>query len=112
VELPGEADPSAEPAWEEVAPRETYEWHDHRIHWMSTTLPPQVEAAKDQPHHVFDWEVPATLDGRSLAISGSLTYEPPPEGSPTILIVVLVVVLAAGVALAVLRRVRRGHAGS
>ena len=56
VELPEEADPAAEPRWEEVAPRETYEWHDHRIHWMSTTLPPKVEVANDQRHHVFDWK--------------------------------------------------------
>ena len=26
----------------------TYDWHDHRIHWMSTTLPPTVEAAEGQ----------------------------------------------------------------
>ena len=108
VELPDEADPSAEPAWAEVAPRETYEWHDHRIHWMSTTLPPTVEAAKDRPRHVLDWEVPAELDGSPLAISGSLDYEPPPQGNPTTLFIVLAVVIAAGGALVVLMRVRRG----
>ena len=107
VALPAEADASADPTWEEVAPRETYEWHDHRIHWMSTSLPPKVEAAKDSPHHVFDWEVPATLDGRTLAISGSLVYEPPPDGHPTILVLVLAAVVLAAGALVVLRRLSR-----
>ena len=107
VELPDEADPAAEPRWEEVAPRETYEWHDHRIHWMSTTLPPKVEAAKDQRHHVFDWEVPATLDGRRLAISGSLAYEPPPQGDARVLAIVAVVVALLGGLAVALRLVAR-----
>jgi hypothetical protein len=33
---------------------------------MSPTLPPKVQAAEDKPHHVFDWAVPARLDGRPL----------------------------------------------
>jgi hypothetical protein len=48
VEIPAEADPKAEPRWERVSPRERYDWHDHRIHWMSRELPPKVEATKDQ----------------------------------------------------------------
>jgi hypothetical protein len=47
---------------------------------MSKTLPPKVEAAKDAPHHVFDWIVPARLDGRPLTISDTLDYQRPPSG--------------------------------
>jgi hypothetical protein len=106
VELPSEADANAPPEWSEVAEKETYEWHDHRIHWMSSTLPPKIAAAKDQPQHVFDWKVPATLDGRALTIAGTLDYEPPPSGRPTYLLGALVVVVVGGAAAVWLRRWR------
>jgi hypothetical protein len=89
-----------------VAQKEEYEWHDHRIHWMSRTLPPRIEAAKDEPQHVFDWKVPATLGGTPLVIAGSLDYEPPPDASPKVLIALLALV-AVGGALAIWLRRRR-----
>ena len=60
--------------------RDDYEWHDHRIHWMSTIPPPVVRADSKLRHHVFDWTVPATFGGTPLAIEGSLDYVPP-QGS-------------------------------
>ena len=96
VALPAQADPKAAPVWEEIGQRETYDWHDHRIHWMSPTLPPRVEAVKDEPQHVVDWTVPGTLDGQPLRISGSLDYEPPPSGNPRVLVIIGVFLLFAG----------------
>jgi hypothetical protein len=109
VAIPARADPKAAPAWAEIGQGLAYDWHDHRIHWMSRTLPPRIEAAKDQPHHVFDWTVPATFDGQPLRISGSLDYRPPTTGSPRVLIILgAAVVLAGGVAILLrLRRERR-----
>lgn len=106
VTLPRSADAKAPPAWEQVSRRELYDWHDHRIHWMSKTLPPKVQAAKNEPHHVFDWTIPARLDGRPLTIAGSLDYEPPSRGLPKPLVGVLVLVLVGGAA-AVWLRLRR-----
>jgi hypothetical protein len=106
VDVPSTADPEAAPVWEEVAQKEEYEWHDHRIHWMSRTLPPTIAAAKDKPHHVFDWEVPARLDGNGVTIAGSLDYEPPPGGKPTYLLGVLFVVAIGGGAAVWLRHRR------
>jgi hypothetical protein len=107
VALPAQADPKASPEWEVVAPREVYDWHDHRIHWMSKTLPPIVQAAKSEAHHVFDWKVPALLDGEKLTIAGSLDYEPPSSSSlSTALIAVLVLIALVGAA-AVWLRVKR-----
>jgi hypothetical protein len=93
-----------------VGQRETYDWHDHRIHWMSTSLPPKVEAAKDTPQHVFDWTVPATLDGRPLRIAGSLDYQPPPTGRPTALVVAGLVIVVLGLLAVLLRLVRERRA--
>jgi hypothetical protein len=109
VELPDAADPNAAPDWERVAPAgRSYDWHDHRIHWMSPTYPRKVEAAKDVPHHIFDWSVPGTIDGKPLAIDGSLDYAPlPGQRFPRILIVPVVLLAVLGAVLALLRR-RRG----
>jgi hypothetical protein len=106
VALPTQADPKAPPEWEQVSPREDFDWHDHRIHWMSRTLPPTVRAAKDKPHHVFNWTVPARLDGKPLTIAGTLDYQPPPNTIPKPLIVILVLVIVGGAA-AVWLRIRR-----
>jgi hypothetical protein len=111
VELPSEANAKAAPDWVEVGQRETYDWHDHRIHWMSKTLPPRVAAAKNERHHVFDWAVPGTLDGRPLTISGSLDYEPPPSGKPTVLSVVAVLISVMGVVAIILRYIRERRSG-
>jgi hypothetical protein len=110
VGLPAQADLKAAPAWVELAPREEYDWHDHRIHWMSKILPPKVDAAKDEPHHVFDWTVPGTLDGRPLRISGSLDYEPPPSGNPRILVILGAVISLLGGAAIILRLLRERRA--
>ena len=73
---------------------------------MSKTLPPKIEAAKGERHHVFDWTVPVRLDGRRVTIVGSLDYEPPLNSVPTPLIVLLGLVVVGGGA-AVCLRLRR-----
>jgi hypothetical protein len=114
--LPASADPKAEPRWEKVADGDVYEWHDHRIHWMSPESPPQVREAPNQPHHVFDWEVPATIGGKAFVLAGSLDYTPPSSGG-SIIPYVAAPVAALLLALGILawRRARRpatGRAGT
>jgi hypothetical protein len=107
VKVPPNANAKAPPAWKQIANTEEYDWHDHRIHWMSRTLPPKVQAAKDEPHHVFNWKVPAQLGGSPLTIAGSLDYTPPPgQRFPLVLIIPLALVAVAGVAAVWLRRRR------
>jgi hypothetical protein len=97
VDLPAGARASASPEWERVEQRPTFEWHDHRIHWMSTTPPPKVAAAEGERHHVFDWKVPGTIGGRTLQIAGSLDYAPPPgQKLPMPLLILVAVIVALG----------------
>lgn len=107
--VPKSATPEAAPNWKKLAGGNVWAWHDHRIHYMSPTFPPAISAAPDQPHHVFDWEVPATANGKRFAISGSLDYTPPPkedDGFPFALVIGLAVLIGAGlVGLFFLRRV-------
>jgi hypothetical protein len=114
VEVPAEANAEAEPQWEQVAAHPRFEWHDHRIHWMSPIDPPQVRENRDVPHHVFDWTVTGNLDGEPLTIAGTLDYAPIDSGSPPWIFLALPIAalaLAGGI-FAVLRRRRGSRAGA
>jgi hypothetical protein len=107
--VPKSASPKAAPNWKQLAGGDVWAWHDHRIHYMSPTFPPVIAAAPRKPHHVFDWKVPATANGKRFFIAGSLDYKPPPvkkESFPVALVIALAVVIGAGmVGLFFLRRV-------
>jgi hypothetical protein len=96
VELPADADAEAPPRWQLLTDGNRWEWHDHRIHWMSEQDPPVVVAEPDVAHRIFDWTIPATVGGRPVEISGTLRYAPPPAASaPHILYLVIPLVAAA-----------------
>ena len=109
ITVPPSASASAPPRWTVLDRTAQLEWHDHRIHWMSPAVPPQV---KDQSRRtkIFDWRVPIRVGAQPGAIDGQLFWVPP-AGSKTPLaaIIALAVVLVAAVALVVfVRRRRRG----
>jgi hypothetical protein len=50
----------------------TYTWHDHRIHWMSPSKPPNAKAGDV----VFpDWTVAMRVDGKPVIVHGTLVWE-------------------------------------
>jgi hypothetical protein len=106
VELPERVDPRAPPVWEKVGEAgRPFGWHDHRIHWMSRSDPPVVVADRGSPHPVFDWVIPGTIDGETLAIEGSLDYAPPPgQRFPRMLLVPLILLVVVGLAVSFARR--------
>jgi len=107
VQVPKSASASANPKWEKLAGGDVWAWHDHRIHYMNPIPPPQIKAAPRKPHHVFDWKVPATENGKRFFIAGSLDYKPPPlKNFPYGLVISLATVVAVGlIGLFALRRV-------
>lgn len=70
--VPERADAEAEPRWVTVADGGTYAWHDHRSHWMLPDPPPSLDGGSG---FVQDWEVPLTVDGEPVVVTGSLTRE-------------------------------------
>jgi hypothetical protein len=109
VKVPSSASPSAAPNWVVVDRTGQLEWHDHRIHWMSPALPPQV---KDQSKRtkIFDWQVPIAVGTRKGAVDGELFWTPE-SGSkaPVGAIVALVVIVALGLLFVLYVRRRRSQ---
>ena len=58
--VPANATPGATPDWQLVDRAGRFQWHDHRIHWMSTIMPKQV-TDKSKRTKVFDWKVPVQV---------------------------------------------------
>jgi hypothetical protein len=111
VNPPPSATPSARPRWEVVDRTGQFEWHDHRIHYMSPAVPPQV---KDRGRRtlVFDWRVPIRVGARRGAIDGALYWTPESSRVSTAAIALGVAIALAGLGLVLLvRRRRRVPAG-
>ena len=107
VKVPKSASANAPTHWEKLAGGDVWAWHDHRIHYMSPIPPKPIKDAPRKPHHVFNWKVPLTANGKRVFITGSLDYKPPPKKSfPAKLAIVLASLIGAGmVGLFALRRV-------
>jgi hypothetical protein len=110
VLVPKSAKADAPPKWQRVTTAEAWQWHDHRIHWMSPLGPPAVRNDPSKPHHVFTWRVPILVDGKKHTIVGTLDYAPLPKQGrswiPYVIAVVLTLLAIAGaiVAVRILRR--------
>jgi hypothetical protein len=111
AEVPASADPDAQPDWREVDGSSTFTWHDHRMHWMSTSVPPQVEDESAETK-VFDYSIPITLGGDRGAIEGTLTWVGEDSGVPIAPFIALAVIaIGAGIAVVVVRRRRAAGEG-
>jgi hypothetical protein len=107
VNVPSSASPSASPQWTVVDRTGQLEWHDHRIHWMSPVLPPQVKD-KSKRTKIFDWQVPIQVGTRKGAVNGELFWTPESATkAPTGAIVALVAVVVLGLLLVLVVRRRR-----
>ncbi|AGL14809.1 hypothetical protein [Actinoplanes sp. N902-109] len=76
--VPPDADPTAAPQWRKVATEPSVRWHDQRTHWLSPGLPPQAQADPAHAHLLRTWSVPLRQGARTFAVTGTLTWEPPP----------------------------------
>jgi hypothetical protein len=109
VTVPPYASPSARPKWEVVDRAGQFEWHDHRIHYMSPALPLQVKNTSKRTK-IFNWSVPISVGTQRGAIDGELYWVPENSHAPAGAIVALVAILLAGATLVVVVRRRRARA--
>jgi hypothetical protein len=110
VEVPKGVDSKGEPRWEEVSRTGRFEWHDHRMHWMSEEDPEAVKD-KDVRTKIYVWEVPIAVDGSGGAIAGTLFWTPLPSSGPPLPLIIAFVALVVPLAIAVVI-VRRRRAAA
>lgn len=109
--VPKTASAKATPDWKTVARNGRWDWHDHRMHWMSTQNPSAV-TDRSKRTKIFDWEIPLKVNGASGAIDGNLYWvgeiSPNPPAGPAALVYggFVLIMLFAG-AFVLIRRARR-----
>lgn len=109
VTVPPIADPEAKPRWKEVDDSGTFLWHDHRMHYMSQSLPPQV-TDKGKKTRIFDYEIPISVNGTKGDISGTLWWVGEANTSPLPFILAgIAIVLGGGALVLFVRRRRKGE---
>jgi len=110
VTVPASASASDPPKWVVVDRSGGFEWHDHRIHWMSPVTPPQVKD-KSKRTLIFHWSVPISVGAQKGVVDGQLFWVPESSKAPVAAIVALVaIVLLALVFVLVVRHHRAGLA--
>ena len=107
VTVPASASASLPPKWVTVDRTGSFEWHDHRIHWMSPVTPPQVKD-KSKRTLIFPWSVPISVGAQKGTVTGQLFWVPDSSKTPVAAIVALIAIVLAAIAFVVW--VRRGRA--
>ena len=110
VAVPDGVDGKGEPRWKRVSKTGRFEWHDHRMHWMSESDP---EAVSDESVRtkLYDWKVPIEVDGRRGVIAGTLFWTPLPSSGPPLALLVAFAALLIPLLVAVVVVRRRRAAG-
>jgi hypothetical protein len=107
VTVPPSASAKAPPHWKLVDGTGQFEWHDHRIHWMSPALPPQVKD-KGKRTLIFDWRVPIAVGGQRGEVAGRLFWVPNSSSAPVAAFVIGGAIVVLGLLLVLTVRRRRG----
>lgn len=110
VTVPSIARASAPPQWEVIDRTGEFEWHDHRIHWMSP-IPPATITNRSRRTFIFDWKVPITVGGARAVIEGDLYWTPENSKAPVAVVIFGVAIALGGLAFVVFVRRRRARTG-
>ena len=109
--VPKSATATASPAWQVMDKTGSFQWHDHRMHYMGTGVPPAVKDTKER-QKVFDYSIPIKIGSRAGAIDGTLLWTPQKNGGPPAgAIVAFALLLLAGIAAVGVTRRRRRNDG-
>ncbi len=108
VTVPASASASAPPKWQVVDRTGSFEWHDHRIHWMSPVTPPQVKDTGKRTL-IFHWSVPISVGAQKGVVQGQLFWVPDSSKAPVAAIVALIAIVLIAIAFVVWVRRRRAR---
>lgn len=108
VTVPAQANPDARPRWSVIDRTGQFQWHDHRIHWMSPVRPAKVKNASKRTK-IFDWEVPIAVGRRRGAVHGELFWVPDSSKAPLAAIIALIALVAAAIGFVLFMRARRAR---
>ncbi len=108
VSVPASANANDPPKWVVVDRTGQFEWHDHRIHYMSPVTPPEVKD-KSRRTFIFDWSVPIMVGTQKGTIDGELYWVPDSSKASTAAIAVFVALIALALGLVVFVRRRRAR---
>jgi LPXTG-motif cell wall-anchored protein len=110
VTVPPIANAKAPPKWKTFDHSGTFVWHDHRMHYMSPSLPSKV-TDESKKTKIFDYAIPIRVDGKKGAVNGTLFWVGPETTSKTPFIVAGILIVLIGGALVFFVRRRRRNDG-
>jgi hypothetical protein len=108
VVVPPIANPDAPPKWVVVDRTGQFEWHDHRIHWMAPTVPPEVKN-KGKRTLIFNWQVPIEVGASKGSVAGQLFWTPENSKAPVAVIVLGALIVVLGLLFVLFVRRRRAR---
>jgi hypothetical protein len=111
VTVPPSAAATDPPTWQIVDKTGQFEWHDHRIHWMSPVTPPQVKD-KGKLTKIFNWVVPISVGVEKTTVNGELFWTPENSTAPVAAIVALAIIVIGAIGLTTVVRRRRSAAAA
>jgi hypothetical protein len=87
--------------WQKISSEPVARWHDHRIHWMLSTNPPQVQTDPGKRQTIIpEWTVTLKQGTQTIAVKGDLVWEPGSSALPwyglALALVALVVFVGRG----------------
>ena len=111
VTVPASAGSHATPRWAVADRTGQFEWHDHRIHWMSPIPPARVKNTSKRTL-IFDWQVPIQVGAQKGTIDGQLFWTPESSKASTAVIVLGVAIALLGLLFVLFVRRRRSRAAA
>jgi hypothetical protein len=111
VSVPASASAKATPHWVVADRTGEFEWHDHRIHWMSP-IPPARVKDKSRRTLIFDWQVPIQVGAQKGDVNGQLFWTPESSKAPMAVIVLGAAIALLGLLFVLFVRRRRSRAAA